>query len=65
MHTDRSLELLADIAFQASFPANELEKKEKEVVLDEINAYRDNPSEEIFDEFEDQLFNGHPIGHPI
>lgn len=63
-HTDRSLELLADIAFQASFPANELEK-EKEVVLDEINAYRDNPSEEIFDEFEDQLFNGHPIGHPI
>ncbi len=64
VHTDRSLELLADIAFQASFPANELEK-EKEVVLDEINAYRDNPSEEIFDEFEDQLFNGHPIGHPI
>jgi len=63
-HTDRSMELLADIAFQASFPANELEK-EKEVVLDEINAYRDNPSEEIFDEFEDQLFNGHPIGHPI
>lgn len=60
----RSMELLADITFQASFPANELEK-EKEVVLDEINAYRDNPSEEIFDEFEDQLFNGHPIGHPI
>lgn len=63
-HTDRSMELLADITFQASFPTNELEK-EKEVVLDEINAYRDNPSEEIFDEFEDQLFNGHPIGHPI
>ncbi|MBU1369268.1 MAG: insulinase family protein [Bacteroidetes bacterium] len=64
IYAERSMELLADIAFQASFPASELEK-EKEVVLDEINAYRDNPSEEIFDEFEDQLFDGHPIGHPI
>lgn len=61
---DRSLELFADIAFQASFPANEL-IKEKDVILDEINSYRDNPSEEIFDEFENQLFNGHPIGRNI
>lgn len=60
----RSLELFSDIAFNASFPANEL-VKEKDVILDEINSYRDNPSEEIFDEFENQLFNGHPIGRNI
>lgn len=63
-YCDRSMELLADIAFSASYPAHELEK-EKEVVLDEINSYKDAPSEQIFDDFEDQIFDGHPIGHPI
>ena len=63
-YCDRSMELLADIAFNASYPAHELEK-EKEVILDEINSYKDSPSEQIFDDFEDQLFDGHPIGHPI
>ncbi len=63
-YCDRSMELLADIAFSASYPAHELEK-EKEVILDEINSYKDSPSEQIFDDFEDQLFDGHPIGHPI
>ncbi|HOI32434.1 MAG: pitrilysin family protein [Bacteroidales bacterium] len=61
---DRSMELLADIAFNASYPAHEL-AKEKEVILDEIHSYKDSPSEQIFDDFEDQLFDGHPIGHPI
>lgn len=64
LYCDRSMELLADIAFNASYPAHELEK-EKEVILDEINSYKDSPSEQIFDDFEDQLFDGHPIGHPI
>lgn len=63
-YCDRSMELLADIAFNASYPAHELEK-EKEVILDEINSYKDSPSEQIFDDFEDQLFDRHPIGHPI
>ncbi len=63
-HYARALELFADVAFNAVFPAAELEK-EKEVILDEINAYRDTPSEEIFDEFENQVFNGHPIGRNI
>ncbi len=63
-HYERVLELFSDVAFHAVFPASELEK-EKEVILDEINAYRDNPSEEIFDEFENLVFNGHPIGRNI
>lgn len=35
------------------------------MVLDEIHSYRDNPAEEIVDEFENQLFAGHPLGHFI
>lgn len=60
----RAMNLLADIAFEATFPENELEK-EKEVVIDEINSYLDLPSEEIFDVFEDTVFKGHPLGRNI
>lgn len=60
----RAMNLLSDIAFQATFPENELEK-EKEVVLDEINSYLDMPSEEIYDVFEDMMFKDHPLGRNI
>ncbi|GAB1417616.1 pitrilysin family protein [Bacteroidales bacterium] len=60
----RTLELFSDICFHSVFPEHEL-AKEKEVVLDEIHSYRDNPAEEIVDEFENQLFAGHPLGHFI
>jgi predicted Zn-dependent peptidase len=58
------LELISDIVFNSIFPFKELEK-EKEVVIDEINSYQDSPSELIFDDFEDQMFNGYPIGRNI
>lgn len=61
---DRALELFADVAFHSVFPVKELEK-EKEIILDEINSYKDSPAEEIFDEFENLLFAGHPIGRNI
>ena len=60
----RALELLQDIAFNSTFPAKEL-NKEKAVVIDEINSYKDNPSEQIFDDFEEQLFGKHAIGKNI
>ena len=60
----RAMDLLSDIAFQATFPENELEK-EKEVVLDEINSYLDMPSEEIYDVFEELMYKDHPLGRNI
>jgi predicted Zn-dependent peptidase len=60
----RAVELLSDIIFNSSFPERELEK-EKEVILDEINSYKDSPAELIFDDFEDMIFKGHPIGRNI
>src|SRR5690606_21093599 len=35
------------------------------VIIDEINSYMDNPSELIFDQFEEYVFQGHPIGKSI
>ncbi len=60
----RTLELFQDIFFHSTFPDRDLER-EKQVILDEIHSYRDTPSEQIFDDFEDLLFAGHPLGRNI
>lgn len=60
----RVADLFADIFFHSVYPQKELEK-EKDVILDEIKSYKDNPGEEIFDEFENLIFKGHPIGQNI
>ncbi|MFO8054367.1 MAG: pitrilysin family protein [Bacteroidales bacterium] len=60
----RVMELFSDISQNATFPEKEI-TKEKDIVLDEINSYRDSPAEAIFDEFEDLLFSGHPLGSNI
>ena len=61
---ERSAELLGDILFNSTYPEKELER-EKEVIFEEINSYKDSPSELIFDEFEELLFDGHPIARNI
>lgn len=61
---NRTLELISDVFFHSTFPQKELEK-EKEVVIDEIRSYEDNPSDQILDDFEDLVFAGHPLGKNI
>ena len=63
-HFTRACELLCDLIIHPTAPRHELEK-EREVVIDEIESYLDTPSENIFDEFENALFEGHPLGHNI
>ncbi len=61
---NKAIELIADVALNSVYPENEVEK-EKEVIIDEINSYRDSPAEEIFDEFENNLYRGHEMGRNI
>jgi predicted Zn-dependent peptidase len=61
---ERAVELIYDIAFNATFPEKEI-VKEKEIIIDEINSYKDNPSEQIFDDFEEMIFPNHPLGRNI
>lgn len=63
-HYERSMELIFDIVQNATFPDREI-PKEKEVILDEIDSYRDSPSELIFDEFDSLLYPDHPLGRNI
>lgn len=61
---NRAIDLIADLVISSQFPLSEI-KKEREVVADEINSYLDSPSEAIFDDFEDLIFNGSSLGHNI
>lgn len=60
----RAIELIADISLNSTFPEREI-AKEKEVIVDEIYSYKDNPGESIFDDFEELIFAGHPLGNNI
>ena len=63
-HFRQAVDVLTDIVFNSQFPQSEIEK-EREVVCDEIESYEDTPSELIFDDFDNILFQGHPLGHNI
>lgn len=63
-HFMKAVNVLCDIVFHSTYPQSEVEK-EREVVCDEIESYEDTPAELIFDEIENILFKGHPLGHNI
>ena len=56
--------LLLELATEAAFPEREVET-EKGVVIDEIQSYKDSPADEVYDRFEEMLFEGHALGRPI
>ncbi len=60
----KAVELIADVTFNSTFPDNELDK-EREVICDEINTYKDSPVDMIYDTFEDMIFAGSELGHNI
>lgn len=63
-NASRAIELISDLIANSVFPAKELDK-ERQVVIDEINSYRDTPAEAIFDDFEEYAFAGSPLAHNI
>ena len=56
--------LLFELATCPTFPEHEIET-EKGVVIDEIHSYKDSPSEDIYDRFEEMVFEGHPLSRNI
>ena len=63
-HIARAVDLLTDIVFHSVYPQTEIDK-EVEVICDEIESYNDSPAELIYDEFENIIFKGSPLGHNI
>ncbi|MGM9738539.1 MAG: M16 family metallopeptidase [Candidatus Cryptobacteroides sp.] len=60
----KAASLLLELATEATFPEAEI-RTERGVVIDEIKSYKDSPSDDIYDRFEEKLFNGHPLSKPI
>ena len=60
----KAASLLFELATCPTFPEHEVQT-EKGVVIDEIHSYKDTPSEDIYDRFEEMLFEGHPLSRPI
>lgn len=60
----RAIDVLSDMVFNSTYPQREIDK-EVEVIIDEIQSFKDSPADLIFDDFEGILFNGHPLGRDI
>lgn len=61
---DRAFEIITDIMFHSMFPEKEIQK-EKDVIIDEINSYKDSPIEQLYDDFEELIFRNNPIARNI
>jgi predicted Zn-dependent peptidase len=61
---EKAVDIISDITFNSVFPAKEIEK-EKDVIIEEINSYLDDPAELIFDDFEEMIFPRQPIGRNL
>lgn len=60
----RSLDLVGDLVCDSRFPVAEIDR-ERDVVADEIKSYLDQPSEAVFDDFEELIFKGSSLAHNI
>lgn len=63
-HLRKTIEILSDMICNSVFPVKEIER-EKDVILEEINAVKDTPEEYIFDIFHEKLFPDSALGRPI
>ena len=61
---EKAVDIISDITFNSIFPSKEIEK-EKDVIIEEINSYLDDPAELIFDDFEEMIFPDQSIGRNI
>ena len=64
LHFEKATELLADIAFHSIFPEKQIER-ERGVILEEMAMYYDSPEDAIQDDFDQLIFQQHPLGSNI
>jgi predicted Zn-dependent peptidase len=61
-HLERAFDVLSDMVWHPRF--GELEA-EREVVLEEIAMYEDDPQDRVFDVLGKAIFGSHPLGRPV
>ncbi|MEX0685976.1 MAG: pitrilysin family protein [Balneolales bacterium] len=61
---EAALDVLSDMVLNSSFPEEEIDKEIK-VVVEEMKMYKDSPDDYVFEVFNTQIFEKHPLGRPI
>ena len=61
-HMPRAFDVMADMVWRPAFQDVD---PEREVVLEEIAMYEDDPQDTVFDVLGEAVFGGHPLGRPI
>ncbi len=61
-HLDRAFDVMSDMVFRPTYPDID---SERQVVLEEIAMYEDEPSDKVHDVLADAVFGDHPLGRPV
>ena len=61
-HLERAFDVMADMVLRPSFPDVD---SERQVVVEEIAMYEDEPSDKVHDVLADAIFGNHPLGRPV
>ena len=64
VHLDRAFDVMADMVWRPRFAEEDLEQ-EREIVLEEIAMYEDDPQDKVFDVLGEAVFGTHPLGRAI
>ena len=63
-HTENALDILSDMVVNSTF-AEDACTSEREVVIEEIARYEDQPDEQVHELFASTLMPSHPLGLPV
>jgi predicted Zn-dependent peptidase len=61
-HTEEAFDLLAEMLLGPTYPEID---SEREVVLEEIAMYEDEPQDKVHDVLDEAVFGGHPLGRRV
>ena len=62
VHLERAFDVLQDMVLRPSYPDID---SERQVVIEEIAMYEDEPSDKVHDVLSEAIFGDHPLGRPI
>ena len=61
-HTERAFDLLSEMLLEPTYPEVD---SERQVVLEEIAMYEDEPQDKVHDVLDEAVFGGHPLGRRV
>jgi predicted Zn-dependent peptidase len=62
MHLERAFDVLQDMVLRPAYPDID---SERQVVIEEIAMYEDEPSDKVHDVLAGAIFGDHPLGRPV